>query len=785
QYRGITYPLTGISRMVKDKANNLWIGSYEGLTKVDLKPFKFGLYPEANANSILNVTSINVVQKNEIWIGTRRAELLRFALNPKNNKLQSVKNYDFKALAVGGIFSIFAYNNNELWLGTSKGIFAFDKKKGTLFKVRPNNPATNFLENNLIYAFYLDNRDVIWIGSEYGLHQYDRKNQKWHPYVQLSDSYNATIHSVRCFASDDKGNLWIGTDDGLICYNIETKEYKKYLSNPKKSIRSIPSNNVYSLLFSKNNQLWVGTNAGLCLYNSTTDDFKVFTEAEGLPNNTIYSMIDDPRGNIWLSTNKGIIHFETATEIFTTYDLADGMQGYEYNLGSAAVSNDHRIFFGGVNGLNYFYPDSLRPYPYEPYTAITAIELVSVGVKRLYSIFSGMEITIPARTKMFNLYFSALDFTYPANNKYMYKLSSTTTEGLWINLGTKNYLQLSSLRPGNYILLVKGSNSDQVWSKNPFVIKLIVETPFYKTTWAIVIYVIVVIASVFFFIRWRTKRLILENRELQERNAASIEINRQKEELALKNKNITDSINYAWRIQMAMFPSERTFRRILPNSFIYHRPRDIVSGDFYWIHEKEDKIFLAVVDCTGHGVPGAFMSILGIELLRNLMNTDIEDPATILNQLNEEFSRVFSGMDDLSLKDGMDISFCTWYRNSNILLFAGAEHVLYYVRNNQIFEVKGNRFSVGIEPRDEETKFITHTIQLQTNDMVYLFSDGYADQFGGPEGKKFKYRRFRHLLLNIYRMPLEQQKLILDETFELWKGNQEQVDDILIVGFRA
>ncbi|MGC8802487.1 MAG: two-component regulator propeller domain-containing protein [Bacteroidales bacterium] len=785
QYKGITLPLTGISTLVKDKANNLWIGSYEGLTMVDLKPYKFGLFPIDSKSYSINVTAVSLTDANEIWLGTRRTVLIHLRQKPLSKDLMVVKSYDLRPLLFDGIFAIFPYDADRLWLGTSNGIYEFNKSTGSAHSIRPEQSAANFLANNLIYAFYLDKRNILWVGSEYGLHQFDRKTNRWQPYVHLPDSQSSAIHSVRCFAGDDKGNLWMGTDDGLICYNIDTREYKKYLSNPRKTIRSLPSNSVYSLLYSRNKQLWVGTNAGLCRYNPASDDFRVLTEVEGLPNNTIYAMQDDAHGNIWMSTNKGIIKFEPDGETFTSFDQADGLQGYEFNLGASAQSANDQIFFGGVNGLNFFYPDSIKPYSSEPSTVITALEIVSVGIKRMYSISPGMEITIPARTKLFTFYFASLDFTYPANNRYMYKLSSSATDGLWISLGNKNYVQFSNLRPGNYVLQVKGSSSDQVWSSEPFMVRLIVETPFYKSTWAIFIYVMMVMSSVFFFIRWRTNRLIQENRELQERNAASIEINRQKEELAVKNKNITDSINYARRIQMAMFPSERNFRRILPNSFVYHRPKDIVSGDFYWIHEKADKIFLAVVDCTGHGVPGAFMSILGIELLRNLMNTNVEDPGMILDSLNEEFSRVFAEMDDMSLKDGMDVSFCTWKRQENMLLYAGAEHVLYYARNNQIFEVKGDRFSVGIKPQDETVKFTTHTIQLFPNDMVYLFSDGYADQFGGPDGKKFKYRRFRHMLLNIYRLPLDQQKQLIDDTFELWKGNQEQVDDILIVGFRA
>jgi serine phosphatase RsbU (regulator of sigma subunit) len=270
-----------------------------------------------------------------------------------------------------------------------------------------------------------------------------------------------------------------------------------------------------------------------------------------------------------------------------------------------------------------------------------------------------------------------------------------------------------------------------------------------------------------------------------DKELAAQEISRQKEELTIKNKNITDSINYAKKIQVAMMPSEKTFKRILPNSFVLHKPRDIVSGDFYWIYERNEKVFIAAVDCTGHGVPGAFMSILGVELFRKITQGNIENPGHILSRLNEDFSKIFNDVEDISLKDGMDISFCVIDKINNKLEFAGAFNPLYLIRENKIIETKGNRFSVSMEKKQEELIFQTHNMNLQKGDMIYIFSDGFADQFGGYEVKKFKYRRFRHLLLNIHNLPLEKQKSYLEESMEAWKGNQEQVDDILVIGIKA
>jgi serine phosphatase RsbU (regulator of sigma subunit) len=244
---------------------------------------------------------------------------------------------------------------------------------------------------------------------------------------------------------------------------------------------------------------------------------------------------------------------------------------------------------------------------------------------------------------------------------------------------------------------------------------------------------------------------------------------------------------YAKRIQHALLPSDDNFRALLPDSFVFFKPKDIVSGDFYWINEHGDKIYVAAVDCTGHGVPGAFMSIIGFELFRKITTSEQgSNPAMILDTLNENFGDIFSDGEQVYLNDGMDLSLCIIDLKEKSLDYSGAFNPLYLVRNETIIEVKADRFSVGADVHfsTERKLFKSHKIFLQKDDIIYMFSDGYADQFGGPEGKKFKYRRFRHLLLTIHKMPMEQQKAILETSLEEWKGNVDQIDDILVIGIK-
>jgi serine phosphatase RsbU (regulator of sigma subunit) len=313
-----------------------------------------------------------------------------------------------------------------------------------------------------------------------------------------------------------------------------------------------------------------------------------------------------------------------------------------------------------------------------------------------------------------------------------------------------------------------------------------VEVPLWRSKTAYTFYFILTLAFIAFLFRYWTRQLIRANRAYKEREKIAKQIMLQKEELTLKNKSITDSINYARRIQNAMLPPMKLLKSFLPQSFLLYLPKDIVSGDFYWINKLYNKIFISAVDCTGHGVPGAFMSIIGFELFRKITNIEgLTRPSDILNKLNEDFHEIFRDVENIVLRDGMDVAFCAIDINDMILEYSGAFNPLYLIRDNKITEIKGDRFAIGLDETNfKDLTFKNHMIPLQEGDLIYIFSDGFADQFGGPEGKKFKYRRFRHLLLNIHQLPMDDQRDILETSLRDWKGEGEQVDDVLVIGIK-
>jgi serine phosphatase RsbU (regulator of sigma subunit) len=262
---------------------------------------------------------------------------------------------------------------------------------------------------------------------------------------------------------------------------------------------------------------------------------------------------------------------------------------------------------------------------------------------------------------------------------------------------------------------------------------------------------------------------------------------RQQKIIEQKNKDITDSIEYARKIQTAILPSRDKIRKNLPNSFVFYKTKDIVSGDFYWFSEKKDFCIIAAVDCTGHGVPGAFMSLIGYNILNKVVNeNNITDPALILKNLNLGVIDALHSNQNSDSKDGMDAAICKIYFNENRIDYAGAMRPLWIVNGENVTEIRADKIPIGTkqDPHRSEINYTTHTLNPDKNDVFYIFTDGYADQFGGENGKKMGSARFKELLRDIQKMDFDTQEQRVKEQHMAWKQDNEQVDDLCVIGFK-
>lgn len=275
---------------------------------------------------------------------------------------------------------------------------------------------------------------------------------------------------------------------------------------------------------------------------------------------------------------------------------------------------------------------------------------------------------------------------------------------------------------------------------------------------------------------------------------------------ALKHKEqeITDSIRYALRIQLSIIPTPERVKALLPKSMVFYKPKDIVSGDFYWVDEINGEVLFAAVDCTGHGVPGAMMSVIGLKsLTQAIQDKKLSKPADILQHLDIAVNDTLRQSSDVNaVKDGMDLALCSINYKTLTLQYAGAFNAVCIIRKNisttytpasnkevfygtDLMEIKSDKFPIGSNTDGIADTFTNHTFQLQKDDLIYIYTDGYADQFGGPKHKKFKYNKLKDVLISMADLPIEKHYEVLDTTLKAWQGTQEQVDDVLVIGVRV
>lgn len=779
---------TDVVSVVRDKSKVLWIGIQSGLIKWSYYNQRFKSFSKdkegANLFAGNVVASILTEPDNTIWVGTWGTGLFRF--NPGLGTIHSyTSNSKTRKIVDDFVHVLFQQKDGRILIGTRNGIMAYNSDKKQFIEIKPRGKERVF-KNNRVYAIDEDIEGNLWVATRMGLHFIPKHGEVKTFLPNSDDSIKILSSEVRDVIVDSKGFIWAATSNGLSCLHPSLKSIEQYTKAKRYNGKSLNTNDIFCLHEDKEGNIWVGTSAGIHKFDRETKTFSIFTDNRNLVNGLIYAIEEDENGRIWLSTNRGIVLLNAQANFVRGFSTNDGLLSNEFNLGASYKSSDGTMYFGTIMGFNFFNPDSVRLNYEHPKVAITRIDVMGKNGELMVFPTGSSKIKITEGFKFLNIEFSSLDFNFPERNEYRYKIEGY--DDRWNEIGSKHSVSFTNLEERTYVFKVMGSNSDRVWAKEPQTLKIVVTAPLWRSKIAFILYAVMGLLIISGYIGYRNRNLSKINKLLKEREFVLNELEDQKEVLEVSNKSITDSIHYAKRIQEAIMPSINVFKSILPDSFILYMPKDIVSGDFYWINETHNKTFIAAVDCTGHGVPGAFMSIIGIELLRNITSIEgIDDAAEILNKLSISIYETFSsGINEegVKVKDGMDVAFCVIDREYNTLQFAGAFSNMYLVRRGKLIEINGDRYSVGATTDEGNMLFSSYYIPLQPQDMIYILTDGYVDQFGGIEGKKFKLRRFRHLLLNMHRLPLEMQRKYLYDTITTWRGMQEQVDDILVIGIR-
>jgi len=777
-----------ITKIYNDERGGLWVGSfYRGLNFVNLYSSSFTNLEEIKGASDHNiVTCILEDKKQNLWLCTDGGGIVHY--NKDHELIESYNTHTAPFIASNSTQHM-AFDDNEcLWVGTYFGGLQFIDPVNHYVEIyRHDENDSLSISADVVWYVFIDSKDQIWLGTQLGISKFDKETKTFMNFNQRNSPMKS--ENVRVIYEDIRGDYWFGSEDALYRYdkNGEFNEYLHNIKNPK----SICNNWIVTITEDQDGVLWFGSyGGGISSYNPKSDDFNTWDERLGLCNNFVCGILTDENNNLWISTFKGLSLFNQKTKTFKTYHKEDGLQDDKFSLNSYYKSETGALMFGGVNGLTSFFPNNITSNSYAPKLAFTDFKLMnrSVNLKDENAPFHEhisqvSSVTLPHDYSVFTIHFAALNFIQSNKNQYAYKLRGFDEN--WNYVGNKNEATYTNLAPRTYYFELKASNNNNIWTTDPLILKVIVKPPFYQTWWFRLIVVVLIVFLWVSIYRRRTKLVQRQKEILQKKIEQRTRMLQLKtKELEHKNDTVLESLNYAKLIQEASLPRLEESENVLADLGVFYLPSHIVSGDFYWMKEVEGKLILAVVDCTGHGVPGAFMSLIGHAALNNIVNwRGIESPEEILEELHKAVI-VALKQETSNNKDGMDISLLVIDKKKKTMNFAGAMNPIIYIQNEEMKVIKGARRGVGGVYLFNRNKFESHEIDISIPTTFYLYTDGFQDQFGGKEsgGKKYLAKKFRNLIFNNSELPLKEQMILFEEEHKKWKSDFEQTDDILILG---
>jgi len=521
--------------LYEDHQGAIWVGTADGLNRFNPESEQFSHYQSdaSNPNSLSNDTvwAITENQQKALWIGTTGG------LNRFNPKTMQFSHYRFDAsnpnsLSHNFVKSIAEDQQGTLWVGTYRGLDRFNPQTEQFSHYRFDADNPNSLSNNFVKAITEDQQGMLWLGTTDGLNRFNPKTEHFSHYrFDASNPNSLTNNNVVAITEDQAGMIWLGTDGGgLNRFNPKTEQFTHYRFDAN-TPTSLSIDVVYAITEDHQGSLWVGTSNGLNLMDKQSGQFKHFTEKDGLPNNVIYSIEEDNNGLLWLSTNQGLSRFNPTTKRFKNYDVEDGLQSNEFNIASSFKNKRGELFFGGINGLNRFFPDKVIDDNQKPAVVFTDMLLLNQSVpirpkqnkqentaqssnNRFtleQAIHSTKVVTLSHQENLVSFEFSALHFSNPKKNQYAYRLEGFDTD--WITTDYKNRrATYTNLPSGDYVLRVKASNSDGVWNEEGASLNIIVLPPPWKSWWAYSSYSAILIGLLFVFIRIQRNKVLFERK---------------------------------------------------------------------------------------------------------------------------------------------------------------------------------------------------------------------------------------------------------------------------------
>jgi len=801
--------------LFKDKSDNLWAMLDNGISYIEIN------YPITIFDKRLGITGIaQDIQRigNNLFIATTDGLFKFYNESFINNKFKSA-NFNLYNNVSGQTFSITNFNNNALYC--NNGVCCIENN--TLKKIYHNNYEICVETSNY-------NKNIIYYGGndEFGI-------LKLKNYKIINKNILSLKGDIYYIVEQNKNNLWASTVNNGI-YNIKILDTNNLKSLVKHydTLSGLPSGMLEVKLFK--NKIIAGSKSGIFEFDETLNKFnlvKYFSNDTNIINSSTFNIFCEKSGNVWAMLGKTITKFINNNNNYYVSDTLFRRLNFN-DLYFIYPDIDSNVWLGSTEGIYKYNLNNNSILKIKPTALITKViyknDTLFYGCYNNKNIISLIQPNWSVKElkyyhNSFLFEFTSTSYYKEENNLFSYYLEGYDDN--WSDYSLENKKEYTNLPEGNYKFHLKTKNIFNIESIEE-IYEFNILSPWYRTIWAYLLFFVIFVFIIFLFIKIYTRRLknaniklekivAIRTDELRHRNQ---EILQQKEEISAqrdeieaqrdlvtnqKNKieeiheTLTSSIRYAMQIQTAALPDKEILSKLLKDYFVIYKPRDIVSGDFYWINKQSDNLIICVADCTGHGVPGAFMSMLGISLLNEIVSKEkITNPSEILNLLRTNIINSLKQENNLlaenKIKDGMDISLLVVNVNTLECQWAGANNPIYILKPTnalnsnpeknepELIELKPDKMPIAIYPNMKDFSLIN--FKLNSNEVIYLFSDGFADQFGGSENKKYKYSSLKKLFIKVNNLSMEEQKNEIENEFENWHKNQNQIDDVTILGIK-
>ncbi|HAQ17709.1 MAG TPA: hypothetical protein DCR40_00565, partial [Prolixibacteraceae bacterium] len=532
-----------VQPLLIDRSENLWIGTLQGMSKTDLKKKKFNILQNSNSPNSLNllgnvIASIYKDDEGILWVGNWGQGLNRINRNTREVEHFSTQLTGNHHISNDFVHVIFEDADHHIWIGTRNGIAIYDKPRNQFIPWYEyfRNPTLPTFKNVRISVIIQDKSFNYWIGTQNGLYKIDLKNSVVEVFQEELDiNHQISGNLIYCLLEDSDGLIWIATVSGLDVYNPVTRKMKHF----RKEEKGLSDDFIISLCEDNKGRIWIGTSTYVNVFNKKDSTFTYYSQEHGLPNNRIFEIIKDKKDGLWFATGKGLCRFDEKQNTFQSFTLEDGLQSLEFNLRAAYACNDGEMLMGGMNGLNAFYPDSISKNPYVPNLVFTAFYITKGTSKEYINLAETPEVVLNHAVNSFTIEFAALEYTNPQKNNYSYQMEGISDE--WVDIGNRKFVPFSALQPGEYTFKVKGSNNDGVWNNQEISMGIIVLPPWWKSIYAYILYLVLIVLAIVAFIKMRERKLKHDKKILKQKvKERTLQIEEKNRLIVSKNQELKE-----------------------------------------------------------------------------------------------------------------------------------------------------------------------------------------------------------------------------------------------------